>query len=1442
MVDEVELLDRAPSVVFCPHPLMPARDRRMIFEPPQPGERLDAYLARVVGRLPEPCVVMIGDRRVPPEWWPRIQVKPGTVIGVAAGVEGGGDSDVGRMVLMVAVIAASIYFGPMLGATMNSALGMGLSAAQATSMGMAVISMGGMMAVNALLPMPTNDLSGLGGSGSQASPTYSLIGGSNRVRRYEPLPLVIGTHRMFPDQACAGYTLYVNGNDQYLFLAFNFGFGDLEITDLRIGDTPLSDYKDVTVQWASGSMPSLIAGNVDTQGGTVLTATDGPIVRTTSVDTTEIHIDVQYVMFYAGNGGLEGYSATVKFEWRPVGGSWQPFTKADGTAAWFGTTENSPFLAFDSTDGTAVLGSANRDVWRRTLRKTVAKGQYEVRITKLTPDTSDARTTCEISVPAIRSLQPDQGDYAGQRILGLKIRASGQLNGTVNQLSGLVSHRLNGVATSNPAKWFKAFALGAFIGGRRIWGAGLAAGRIDLAALDAWAAWCDTKGLGCNMVLDQGLSASTVLDRIARCGRGSKTWAPGLLSAVWDAAGMPAVAMFSPVNIRKGTFNISYPSEEMADELEVSYINPDNAWQRDTVRVPPNATNVRRTASVELLGCTSTALAGKEANLMYAQNLYRFRSISWETDAEGLTVRKGDVVTLSHDLTSWGEAGRLVAVASATQLTLDRAITLKPAGCWMAVCRPSGEITYHRVQVGAAEAQAEEVTLLDPLPTTPAADGSPAVDWRYLADAKATPGWRVKITDVSPLPGMDGVRITAQDDPAEYYAAEGGTFAHVMTQVASNLPVLSGLQVSEELIRAGAGYMVQLNLSWSAAGDVAATRIRYCVDAGPWLDGGFSAGTLHSLQVPDTGVVSLEVVGFNGVGQSGPGSRMVATYTIQGTPLRAVTGLVLAEPWVGPDCSVRWDTHDGALGYRVEVWSGATLRRAVNVSDAQLTYTLAQNKADGVSRSLTFKVFPKSAVGVGSIPVTLNASNPQIAVPAGISTSGAGGSLSISATRPADIDYSGSRIWMGTTSGSLALVYDGPDTWYSSIGLAAGVYYVKIAHYDVFGVDGINTSGEIVVNVSGAGGVKVVSALPANPAAVGGELAVFLDSATASQRGLWGWDGTAWKNTRDGANLVAASVAADRLAVSQLSAITANLGAMTSGSITLDAAGFIRGGSTGYMTGTGIWAGYHSGAYKLHVGNPTGAGFTWDGTVFTIRGADGSVLLASGSGVSYAKLSGVPTSLAGINATEATKLAGIESGATVGAAFGSNISGQITAANASTYIAGAAIGSAQIADAAIGSAKIASAAVGSAQIADAAIGSAKIGDAQVGTLKIASEAVTVPRHFTTDAAQVFSVASGWTAVQSGYVDAQGGKVSVIASVSFGGSSVLAGYYSARVISPSGAVIAQGSGSPYQSGLTLCITGSSYEVGIYTLQVTGGGGSLGSGSASYRSLLLMGSKR
>lgn len=83
-------------------------------------------------------------------------------------------------------------------------------------------------------------------------------------------------------------------------------------------------------------------------------------------------------------------------------------------------------------------------------------------------------------------------------------------------------------------------------------------------------------------------------------------------------------------------------------------------------------------------------------------------------------------------------------------------------------------------------------------------------------------------------------------------------------------------------------------------------------------------------------------------------------------------------------------------------------------------------------------------------------------------------------------------------------------------------------------------------------------------------------------------------------------------------------------------------------------------------------------------------------------------------------------GATVGATIGTNLSGQITPSNVSTYIADAAIGNAQIDNAAITSAKIGTAQVLTANIGDGQITNAKIGNAAVDTLQVAGNAITAP--------------------------------------------------------------------------------------------------------------------
>lgn len=111
--------------------------------------------------------------------------------------------------------------------------------------------------------------------------------------------------------------------------------------------------------------------------------------------------------------------------------------------------------------------------------------------------------------------------------------------------------------------------------------------------------------------------------------------------------------------------------------------------------------------------------------------------------------------------------------------------------------------------------------------------------------------------------------------------------------------------------------------------------------------------------------------------------------------------------------------------------------------------------------------------------------------------------------------------------------------------------------------------------------------------------------------------------------------------------------------VTVGVGGNIKGGATAFGTGTGFWMGYDSGAYKFRIGTPGSSRAEWNGSAFNIYDSSGNLTISSGV-VDYSKVSGAPTSLSNINPSEGSKLSGIAAGATVGATWGSNISGQPT--------------------------------------------------------------------------------------------------------------------------------------------------------------------------------------
>lgn len=311
-------LDRA-ALVWCPHPLT-TRDREVIFEPPLQGERLHDYLQRVVPDvLNADCILYVGDREVPRQWWPYVRTKPGQIISARAiardsggGGEGGG-SDVGRALGMIVIAVLSVYTAGVLGGGVYGAIG---------AMG---VSIAGSMALNALFPIQQAKLPQLGGTKDSA--TYSLSGGSNKPRPMEPVAMVLGQHRMFPDFAGKPYT-QIEGEDDYLYVLLDWGMGEPQISDLRIGDTPIGNYEEVQIWTARDALPVNWPTNVDSISGGELRHADGFMERTTSADTVRIAVDMSALVYRQGATALEGNSVVLQMEYRPVGGGdWLPLNR-----------------------------------------------------------------------------------------------------------------------------------------------------------------------------------------------------------------------------------------------------------------------------------------------------------------------------------------------------------------------------------------------------------------------------------------------------------------------------------------------------------------------------------------------------------------------------------------------------------------------------------------------------------------------------------------------------------------------------------------------------------------------------------------------------------------------------------------------------------------------------------------------------------------------------------------------------------------------------------------------------------------------------------------------------------------------------------------------------------------------------------------------------------
>lgn len=305
---------------------------RLVSDPFREDETLAEYFARHA--IPVECVaVAINDCLVRPTDLGMIIPKHGDLITVRAVMQGGGGGGGSQPLAMVAMIAVSLaaaYVGQVwLGPALFEAMGVGTAAGWGAAAS-SVFAMGGNMGIAMLArSAPTRR------STAATSSNYQISGSSNRLRPYEPMPLLIGAMRMTPDLAAKTRTLYRKDADgdsvQQAVMAFQFGPVPMRLSYPRLGTTALSKFKGVElheVDPTTWRLPdSVDPRNVDTIGVGEIKKSNGWVERETPDGTTAIELEFTGLYYWAYNNGGYGpekvqlqleYAASGTSDWLPV--------------------------------------------------------------------------------------------------------------------------------------------------------------------------------------------------------------------------------------------------------------------------------------------------------------------------------------------------------------------------------------------------------------------------------------------------------------------------------------------------------------------------------------------------------------------------------------------------------------------------------------------------------------------------------------------------------------------------------------------------------------------------------------------------------------------------------------------------------------------------------------------------------------------------------------------------------------------------------------------------------------------------------------------------------------------------------------------------------------------------------------------------------------------
>ena len=410
---------------------------------------------------------------------------------------------------------------------------------------------------------------------------------------------------------------------------------------------------------------------------------------------------------YNGDGPINGSGVWVEVQkgssvpTAHVEGDLQNPGVLDGTSNVWHWIAQPTTVATTVNEFVTVSGSSQSQVAQQVNIPNLARGtRYLVRVTNYSTDYSaNSRYGDALYFAELNEVVHGDFQYPRTVLVGVNALATNQLSGSIKfscMAQAAIVQVWNGSAwvsqwSNNPA-WVCWDILTQPVLDNNLNVVrydGLDPSRLDLPSFTAWAAFC-------NVLVPDGLGGSeprccydgvfdtltTLWDaalQVCNTARAQLVMRGTTISVVYDDARATPAQLFTVGNTLVSGFTETFlATADRAASIEVSYINANTQYNRDTLTVVNTAIteSTALRANVSLVGIRRSSQAWREANYRLAWNELLQTSASINVDIDAIACTVGDLVWLQHDVPQWGVGGRAGSGSTTTHLVLDQSVTL----------------------------------------------------------------------------------------------------------------------------------------------------------------------------------------------------------------------------------------------------------------------------------------------------------------------------------------------------------------------------------------------------------------------------------------------------------------------------------------------------------------------------------------------------------------------------------------------------------------------------------------------------------------------------------------------------------------------------------------------------------------------------------------------